>query len=280
LYHRKIDAQSSNLGQYITKTTGAGFRLGVPVTELDTIQYGLGYEITDITIFDTSPPFYRDYVRDFGAHNTALTASIGWVRDGRDSLIYPTTGTYQRAYADGGLPGGSLRFYRTNYQYQRYFPVTRETSVMWNAELGYGGGYGGMTLPFFKNYFAGGVSSIRGYKLNTVGPRDENQDPRGGTRKVLMNVEYLFPFPGLNNDRSVRMSGFFDAGAVFNPSAAAVPGLDDNYTSLSNALRYSAGVGLSWVSPFGPLKFSIAAPLATKVGDKKQIFQFTFGGAF
>ena len=280
LYHRKIDARGSSLGEYVTKTTGAGFRFGVPVTEIDTIQYGLGYEVTDISTFDTTPAFYRDYVREFGSNNTALTANVGWVRDGRDSLIYPTKGVYQRAFADGGLPGGTLRYYRTNYQYQQYFPVTRETSVMWNAEIGYGGGYGGKGLPFFKNYFAGGVSSIRGYKLNTVAPRDELQDPRGGTRKLLMNLEYLFPFPGLNNDRSVRMSAFFDAGAVYNPTAQPVTGLPNNYNTLSNALRYSSGVALAWVSPFGPLKFSVAAPLVNKVGDRRQIFQFTFGGAF
>ena len=280
LYHRKIDARGSSLGEYVTKTTGAGFRFGVPVTEIDTIQYGLGYEVTDISTFETTPAFYRDYVREFGSNNTALTANVGWVRDGRDSLIYPTKGVYQRAFADGGLPGGTLRYYRTNYQYQQYFPVTRETSVMWNAEIGYGGGYGGKGLPFFKNYFAGGVSSIRGYKLNTVAPRDELQDPRGGTRKLLMNLEYLFPFPGLNNDRSVRMSAFFDAGAVYNPTAQPVTGLPNNYNTLSNALRYSSGVALAWVSPFGPLKFSVAAPLVNKVGDRRQIFQFTFGGAF
>ena len=268
IYHRKIDAQSSSLGQYVTKTTGIGAKFGVPVTEIDTIQYGIGFEETSITTFATSPLFYIDYVNTFGQRNTAFTANIGWVRDGRDSLIYPTTGTLQRAYVDGGLPGGTLRYYRTNYQYQRYFPLSRDTTIMWNGEIGYGGGYGGKPLPFFKNYFTGGVSSIRGYRLNTVAPRDANGDPRGGNRKLLSNLEYLFPFPGLNNDRSVRLSAFFDAGAV-----------TDNKFSFSD-LRYSTGVALAWVSPFGPLKFSIAAPLVNKPGDHKQIFQFTFGGAF
>ena len=268
IYHRKLDAQGSSLGEYVTKTTGIGMRFGVPVTERDTIQYGLGFEQTDITIFATSPLFYTDYVNTFGPQNTALMASIGWVRDGRDSLIYPTTGAMQRAYVDGGLPGGTLRYYRTNYQYQRYFPLTRNTTLMWNAEIGYGDGYGGKPLPFFKNYFAGGVSSIRGYKLNTVGPRDGNDYPRGGNRKIVTNLEYLFPFPGLTNDRSVRMSAFIDAGQVS----------DDKYSF--NDMRYSTGLALAWVSPFGPLKFSIAAPLVKKVGDKTQIFQFTFGGAF
>jgi outer membrane protein insertion porin family len=268
IYHRKIDAQAVSLGQYITRTTGISAKLGVPVTEIDTIQYGIGFEETSISTFPTSPLFYTDYVNVFGERNTALMPSIGWVRDGRDSLIYPTSGTLQRAFADGGLPGGTLRYYRTNYQYQRYFPLTRETTVMWNGEIGYGGGYGGKPLPFFKNYFAGGVSSIRGYRLNTVGPRDAYGDPRGGDRKLLSNLEYLFPFPGLNNDRSVRLSAFFDAGEV----------ADNKYDA--NSLRYSTGMALAWVSPFGPLKFSLAVPLVNKTGDHRQIFQFTFGGAF
>jgi outer membrane protein insertion porin family len=288
LYHRKIDARNSSLGQYVTKTTGAGVRFGVPVSEIDTIQYGLGYEITDIQTFDTSPLFYKNYVGEFGAHNTALTPSIGWVRDGRDSLIYPTRGTFQRFFGDAGLPGGTLRYYRANYQYQTYFPLTRDTTFLWNNELGYGDGYGGKRLPFFKNYFAGGVSSVRGYRLNTVAPRDENNDPRGGTRKFLTNFEYLFPFPGLTNDRSVRLSAFFDAGAVIDPSAPQLQFISgtttytvpNNYNSFSNALRYSTGVGLAWVSPLGPLKFSVAMPLTNKFGDHRQIFQFTFGGAF
>jgi outer membrane protein insertion porin family len=268
LYHRKIDAQGNALGEYVTKTTGLGVRFGVPISELDTIQYGLAYEQTNITTFPTSPLFYTDYVATFGSHNTALMPSIGWVSDGRDSLIYPTNGTYQRAFADGGLPGGTLRYYRLNYQYQRYFPLTRTTTLMLNGEIGYGDGYGNKSLPFFKNYFAGGVSSLRGYRLNTVSPRDANGDPRGGNRKLLGNVEYLFPFPGLTNDKSVRLSAFVDGGGVsdgkFEPSA----------------WRYSTGMALAWVSPFGPMKFSVAAPLVNKVGDRRQVFQFTFGGAF
>ena len=268
LYHRKVDAQRNSLGQYVTKTTGLGMRFSVPITETDAIQYGVGYEITNITTFATSPLFYTDYVNTFGSRNTALMANIGWLRDRRDSLIYPMTGSYHRAYADAGLPGGTLRYYRLNYQYQRYFPLGRDTTIMWNSEVGYGEGYGGKPLPFFRNYFAGGVSSIRGYRLNTVAPRDALGDPRGGNRKLLANVEYLFPFPGLRNDRSVRMSAFFDAGGVS----------DDKFDF--SAMRYSTGVAVNWVSPFGPLKFSVAAPLVNKQGDHRQIFQFTFGGAF
>ncbi len=268
LYHRKVDAASSGLGQYETKTTGLGVRFGVPISEIDTINYGLGIENTSITTFSTSPLYYTDYVKTFGSDNRTLVANIGWARDSRDSLIYPTQGTLHRAFVEGGLPGGTLRYHRSSYQYQRYFPLSRDYTLMINGEIGYGGGMGGKPLPFFKNFFAGGVNSVRGYKLNTVAPRDGNGDPRGGNRKLLGNAEFLFPFPGLTNDRSVRLSAFMDAGMV-----------TDNKFAFDE-FRYSSGLSVAWVSPFGPLKISVAAPLTNKPEDRKQPFQFTFGGAF
>ncbi len=268
LYHRKVDAASSGLGLYETKTTGAGVRFGVPITESDNINYGLSIENTSITTFAGSPLYYTDYVNTFGSDNRALVASVGWGRDTRDSLIYPTQGSLHRAYTEVGLPGGTLRFHRSSYQYQRYFPLTRDYTFMLNGEIGYGDGFSGKPLPFTKNFFAGGVNSVRGYKLNTVAPRDGNGDPRGGNRKLLGNAEFLFPFPGLTNDRSVRLSAFFDAGMV----------TDDKFAF--DEFRYSTGLSVAWVSPFGPLKISMAAPLTNKLGDRRQVFQFTFGGAF
>ena len=280
IYHRKIDAQRAGQGQYVVGTTGTNARFGVPISELDTIQYGVGYEDSTITVFPgLSPLFYTDYVARFGSHSTAVTGNVGWVRDGRDSLIYPTKGVLQRAFVDGAVPLGTMRYYRTNYQYQQYIPVTREYTFMWNAEFGYGGGYGGKELPFFKNYYAGGVSSLRGYRTNSVAPRDANNDPRGGTQKVLMNVEFLFPFPGLANDKSVRMSTFIDAGTVIDPKAQPVGGYR-NFDSFRTGMRASTGLGLAWVSPFGPLKFILAAPLSRSKIDQRQVFQFTFGGVF
>jgi outer membrane protein insertion porin family len=266
-YYREVDPSDRGLGRYQTKTVGGQLRLGVPVTEHDTIQYGLGYEQTDITTFADSPLLYKDYVGIFGPSNSSLFATTGWARDERDSLIYPTRGTFQRAVAELGLPGGDLKYYKISYQYQRYFPLTRHLTLMANGELGYGDGYGGKPLPFFKNFFAGGVNSVRGFRTYTIGPKDTNGDPRGGSRKLLGNLELLFPFPGLENDRSVRMSAFLDAAVV-----------GDTYGT--DELRYSTGLGLSWVSPFGPLKISVAKPLRERPGDRKQSFQFTFGGVF
>jgi outer membrane protein insertion porin family len=268
IYSRKLDATEGGLGRYQTQTDGLGMRFGVPISDIDTITYGLSVERTSITTYPDSPLFYTDYVKTFGSENRALVASAGWARDGRDSLIYPTSGTYQRLSGEVGLPGGTLQYYKVSYQYQRYFPLTREYTLMLNSEVGYGEGLSGKPLPFFKNYFAGGVSSVRGFKQSTIAPKDANGDPRGGNRKLLGNAEFLFPFPGMGNDKSARMSAFFDAGMVN----------DDKYAF--DDFRYSLGLAVLWVSPMGPLKISVAYPFAAKSDDKKQPFQFTFGGVF
>jgi outer membrane protein insertion porin family len=267
VYSKEIDGTRASIGRYITKTLGAGIRFGVPVTELDTISYGLAYEDTEITTFADSPLFYQNYVNTFGSANDAIIGTVGWTRDGRDSLIYPTKGTMHRAFGEMGLPGASLEYYKVNYQYQRYFPLSRHYTLMLNGEAGVGDGTNGLPLPFFKNFFAGGVNSVRGYRNASLGPKDPNGDPQGGSHRLLGNVELLFPFPGLQNDRSVRVGTFFDAGMVANS-------ID------SDEARYSTGISLFWSSPFGPLKISLAAPLNSKPGDRKQAFQFTFGGAF
>jgi outer membrane protein insertion porin family len=267
LYYRRVSPTSLNLARYETATAGVAARLGVPVSEIDTIQYGLGYENVEITTFPDSPLFYQDYVKTFGANNSNLFVTVGWTRDGRDSLIYPTNGTLHRAGADLGLPGGDLQYYKLSYQYQRYFPLTRDYTFFINGEAGYGAGYGTTPFPFFKNFYAGGVNSVRGFKSYTIGTKDSDGLPRGGSQKVLGNAEFLFPFPGLRHDRSVRMSVFLDAAAVSDKLS-------------SSELRYSTGLSLLWVSPLGPLKVSAAAPLRKLPGDSTQPLQFTIGGLF
>jgi outer membrane protein insertion porin family len=143
----------------------------------------------------------------------------------------------------------------------------RNYSLLLNGEVGVGDGLADKPLPFFKNFFAGGVTSVRGYRSNSLGPKDQNDDPIGGSRRVVLNGEFLFPFPGLANERSVRLSAFVDAGMIAEKFK-------------SDEFRYSAGLGVLWVSPLGPLKISVAQPLNDKPEDKVQRVQFTFGTSF
>jgi outer membrane protein insertion porin family len=267
LYKRNMDPTALSLGQYRTSTLGGQFRLGVPFTDIDMVTLGLGYEDTSITVFDNSPLRITNYVNTFGEDNTSVLGNVGWVRDTRDSAIYPTRGAISRAVLEAGLPGGTLRFYKVNVQHQRYFALTRDFTLYLNADIGYGNGFGGKPLPFFRNYYVGGVSSLRGYYTATVGPKDANGDPTGGSKKVVGSAELLFPFPGLQNDKSVRLGTFIDAGMV-----------GESY--VFSQMRASAGLSVLWVSPFGPIKVSAAQPFRSQFGDKKQVFQFTFGSQF
>jgi outer membrane protein insertion porin family len=267
IYERKSDFAAIGAGLYATKTIGGQFRIGMPFTDIDSINLGLGYEDTTLTTYVDSPLRIASYVSTFGNQNTTVPGSVNWARDTRDSAIYPTRGGTQRAGVEIGLPGGDLRFYKIGYQNQRYFPLSRTFTLFLNGDVGYGAGLSGKPLPFFRNYYLGGVSSVRGFATATIGPKYADGSPEGGSKKVMGNAEVLFPFPGMTNDKSIRMSAFVDTGVV-----------GDTYAF--GQLRVSAGLAVLWVSPFGPIKISAASPLRSQPGDLFQRIQFTFGQQF
>jgi outer membrane protein insertion porin family len=250
---------------------------------MDSVNFGLSVESTELTVYRAgdpsglvSPQSYLNFVDTFGANNTTLLGTAGWARDTRDSITYPTKGSLQRAFGEMGLPGGTIEYYKLSYQYQWFRPLTDDFTLMLNGEAGTGNGYGGKPLPFFKDFFAGGNTSVRGYKAFTIGPKDSSGNALGGNRRLVGNAEVLFPFPGMKKDRSLRMSAFLDAGSVFGPGD--VNGL---YSKMSlGDLRYSTGLAVSWASPMGPMKFSIAKSLNAKPDDKPEHFQFIMGSTF
>ena len=277
LYRRDVDATSlSSVSPYKTSTIGAGVRLGLPINERDFISFGLTYEQTAITTTAASPVQYLNFVKTFGADNDTLRLDTSWARDTRNSYLFPTKGLLQRVSAEVGTPAGSLQYYKLTFQHQQYFPLGKSFTLMLNGELGYGDGLSGKPLPFFKNFYAGGNSSVRGFRNGTLGPKDINGDALGGDQRIIGNAELFFPLPGLKDDQSLRMSAFVDTGASFGPYD-----VNNQYKSFSfGDLRYSAGVAVLWVSPLGPLKFSLAQPLVKKTGDKSEVFQFTLGNVF
>lgn len=278
IYKRKVNASSLSISKYDSNSVGGGVRFGVPLNEMDTVNLGLAVESTQLTLYDDSPARFKSYVETFGASNTTLRADSGWARDTRDSLTYATRGSLQRAFAEVGLPGGTLKYYKLSYQHQWLtpLPLYKDLTLSLNGEAGYGNGYGGKPLPFFKSFYAGGNTSVRGFKASSLGPRDVDGNALGGNRRLVGNAEVLFPFPGLKNDKSLRMSVFLDGGSVF--------GADDvqgRYDKLRfGDLRFSTGLAVSWQSPMGPMKFSIAKPLNAKEDDKVERFQFILGQTF
>ena len=266
LYRRETDATSLAVARYATDSTGGGIKFGYPVSEIVSVDVGFNLEAVHLDIFDESPQQYLDFVDDFGNDYAYGAASAGWSRDTRDSLIRPTAGGYTRASSE--LAGGDLQYYRLVLQQQWYRPLTRDLTLHLAGELGYASGYGGLPMPFFKNFFAGGPGSVRGFRSFSLGPQDIDDNAIGGNRKTTGTAEILFPMPGANRDPSLRLAAFLDAGQVYA-----------NKVELSE-LRYSAGVGLFWASPIGPLRLSFAYPINPESGDDIQRLQFTFGTGF
>src|SRR5918992_1983194 len=266
IYKRETDASSLAVGPYVSDSVGGGVKFGYPVSEQVTVDFGVNLESVDLEVFANSPPAYLNFVRDFGNQYTYGPATAGVARDTRDSLITTTSGSYVRASTE--LSGRDLQYYRVGYQHQWYRPLTRTTTLHLGGEIGYAGGYGDKPLPFFKNFFAGGPGTVRGYRSFSLGPQDENGNALGGNRKLVGTAEVLFPMPGAEQDRSLRLAGFVDGGQVYV-----------NKIELGE-LRYSAGLALFWSSPLGPLRLSWAKPLNAKSGDRSQGLQFTFGTGF
>ena len=274
IYQRKTNTNTLAVGAYGSSSFGGGIRYGLPIAEDDYVSLGLSIDATKLTLDATSPLRYLDYVNQFGASNTTLLGTAGWLKETIDSRLYPTKGHSNRLVGEFALPGGSLRYYRATFQHQNFtaFPMfSRGATLMLNGEIGYANGYSGRQLPFFKNYYAGGIGSVRGYDSGSLGPIDlATGENLGGNRRLVGNAELLFPLPGSGQDKSMRLGVFVDAGQVWGT---------DSKISLSD-LRYSAGVSLSWSSPVGPLRFSFANPINKKPEDRIQRLQFQMGSTF
>ena len=275
VYDRTINTTSlTGVSPYMTRTIGGDIHLSVPLSETNAYSFGMGYESTAVTVISNSPIQYLDFVNQFGDVAKTLKADVGFSRDSRDSILYPTKGLNQRYSLEAGLPGGDLKYYRATVNEQLLTPIGYDISLSFSGQLGYGNGYGGMPLPFFKNFFAGGVGSVRGYYTSSLGPHTQtivgNTLNLGGTEMITGSMEALFPMPGLKNDKSFRLSTFIDAGNVYGNGGGFSLGL----------LRYSAGVGLSWYSPMGPLTFSYAVPLHAQPLDNIERLQFQMGTTF
>jgi outer membrane protein insertion porin family len=268
LYQKNLDPTGLAISQYSSRTTGGALGFGIPVTETDTINVGGRYEHTSLSLFADTPPVYKDFVNQFGSTTDAYILSSGWSRDSRDDILYPSRGRLQSALLEVGLPIGDLSYYKIQYTQSYYKPIWGDLIGMMRVDLGYGDGISGKPLPFFKAFFAGGGDSVRGYDTASLGPRDSFGNALGGKRKIVGNLEMFYPI--LKGDKAVRASVFVDAGEIY------ANGSQPQYESF----RYSAGVGVQWNSPVGPLKFSYGIPLNAKPGDREQRFQFQAGAAF
>ena len=268
VFYRTQRPLNSQGEEYKLATPGASIRFGVPFSEFDTVFFGIGFERTDIT--GTNLPLnYRNYVTEFGNTSNSVPLSVGWARDSRDSSLVPTAGRLTSLTFDWGV-GGDARYLRTNAKFQQYLPLSKRFTFGFNADLSWGKGLGGHPYPIFKNFYGGGLGSVRGFDQNSLGPVDVTGAYIGGNRKINLNSELYLPIPGTGNDRTLRWFTYVDVGNVWG---------EEQKLNASD-LRASAGVGLTWVSPVGPLKLSYGTPIRKKPEDRIQRLQFQIGTAF
>jgi len=269
LLFRQTDAGANNLANYVTDVISAGGSLGFPLGEFERINLNLDVKHTTLKGNANSPPQLDEFVAANGDKFLTVPLSIGWVHDTLNKAIFPTSGGQQRLSALIAVPGLDLSYYKISAKAQHYFPLAKDLVLKLLIEGAYGDGLSGTgDLPFFENFFAGGVNSVRGFEDNTLGPVvPGTNDPIGGPVKLVGSAELLIPVPFFEELKSVRLGAFIDAGMV-----------SDNFNF--GDLRYSVGVSGKWLSPFGALAVSAAVPLAKKSTDRVQTFQFTFGSGF
>ncbi|TSA21322.1 MAG: outer membrane protein assembly factor BamA [Betaproteobacteria bacterium] len=283
-YLKKTDLTSASsttsVAPYAMDTAGLGLRLGIPTSETNSLSVGAAVENNNLKISTTSTvPYYTDFAIRNGGTATGLDATwlrldMGWAFDSRDSVLNPTKGSLQRLYGEiaPGL-GDDLKFYKINYQHQwlKPLPWTNSTLLL-NGQAGYGGGIGGSELPFWRNFYVGGIGSVRGFQNGSLGPTTTDSSGNivslGGNKQLIGNAEAIFPFPGSGQDKQLRLSAFVDVGAAYA----------DTYSFAD--LRASTGMAVTWMSPMGPIKLSIATPLKKLSTDKTESFQFQMGSAF
>lgn len=275
IYRRDVNTSSLSVATYSTSSYGGGVRFGIPLNERDGINFGLAADFTKIDLTSQSPQQYIDFCGTAsGCTSNSIVASGGWAHDTRDSIMFTNNGVLQKLSAEVSLPVLDLNYYKLDYKQAWFKNVYKDFTFMLNGEIGYADSYGNKNYPFFKNYFLGGVNSVRGYDNGSLGPKSVgslgNNYSLGGTKRLLGNAELFLPIPGLKNSKQFRLSAFVDGGNVW--------GSDSSY-NLSD-LRYSAGLGISWLSPFGPLKLIYAKPLNSKSTDTTQSIQFQLGSQF
>lgn len=275
---RTIDVYQRNskpyidINSYAIETTGGSIRFGVPFTEYDTVYFGLGIDRTTILPGNLLPVVYQDFANKFGFTSNAVPLTVGWGRDTRDSALVPTMGKVIKTSAEWSV-AGELKYVRGTAGYQQYIPVTNKITAALNAELSVGSTTGDATYPIFKNFYSGGLGTVRGFEqgsLTTATQRALGLTATGGTKKINFNAELLSPLPGGGKDRTLRVYAFADAGGLYGP---------DENIQLGD-MRASYGVGISWISPVGPLRLAFAKPFKQFDGDRIQALQFQIGSSF
>jgi len=264
---------------YSTDVGRASINFGLPIS--DTARAGLGAYYQYTKFYAGFSLLAQDFVAENGDVFNDFFLTASYVNDKRDSAVFPSKGSLNTLFGEIAIPGSDLQYYRLTYRGRKYIPLARRLTLALSGDVGYGDGYGSTDeMPFFENFYAGGPRSVRGFKANTLGPRETtfDEDPVGGNLELTGSVEVYAPPPfGGKFQDTVRLGAFFDFGNVWwttDNDLVAPTGFD------LGELRYSTGLSFAWLSPVGALSLSVAYPLNAEEQDEEQVFQFTFGQTF
>ena len=271
LYYKKTKLDSLNVSRYATDSKGASLTFGYPIDETKSISFSLGVDQTDITQGTLASQVVQNFIKEYGNSINTYTSSVAWNYSTLNRGVFADRGASQRLSLDFALPMSDVSYLKLSYNGQLYVPINDSLTVRLRTDLGFGD-----SLPFYRNFFAGGYGSVRGYRDNTLGPRSPSfvgdPDPEivGGNILVENSAELIVPTPFAKNNRQLRTVFFVDSGMVYDRGSA-------DYGFDLGDLRYSAGVSLAWLTAIGPLSFSISKPFNSQLNDEKQSFQFTIG---
>ena len=320
LYFRETDYGEFNVANYLTNSNGFGAQFGYPISDITRLGFNITYDKTDIDVGSLPAREIFDFVSAEGNIFETLSAQLSWQRVTLNRGLFPTDGASTVLSFSSTIPGSDLSYYRLNVRQRYYQPLTQNLVFGFQGELGYLNAYGDTEeTPFFQNFYAGGPRSLRGFESNTLGPRSTdapcyefnyaegtcpnlldidgdgeldtpyynpyaNQTSRyrdapiGGNIKIEGSLQLIFKLPFIEDQRSLRSAFFFDFGNVFSDNCkeyqinCSEPSIDD--------LRYSYGVGITWITGFGPMSLAIAKPTNAGPRERTEEFQFTVGNVF
>lgn len=287
LYSQRTTPGAVNVASYTTDVYGGLINYSVPLSAYgDYFSFGYGYQDMILKIGQSPSLQLQNFVNSYGRHFNQVLINVGWNRNSLDKAIFPTCGMYQAAGFQFALPGSrhTANYYKASYSMGYYHPIYKGFIFSARTSLGYGAGLGSTKgLPFFANYFAGGIGStgeVRGFEANSLGPQDSLGDPLGGNELVTGSLGIIFPNP-VGEDK-LRTTAFLDAGNVYSSKARAIGGTS------AGPVRYSVGIAADWRVPIMNVLLEVAfakalnpqPATANRVGDQKRLFDFTVGTSF
>ena len=273
LSYSEIEAGRRRIARYDQKNVSVGASFGIPFTEFNYMNIGINWERSEIqTDQFLLDPIIATFLAREGREYDNFRLQTSFSYDTRNAGLFPNSGTLQRISTEIALPGGDLYYWKVDYDSRYYFkiPFKRNFTGLLKSKVGYGDSYGSTTeLPFFRNFYAGGPRTVRGYDESSLGPQDIFGRALGGNIMFVGNAEMILPLP-IQELKSTRLSLFYDVGNVFA----------SNESFSFSDMRMSVGVSGIWMSPFGLLSVSYSKPFNDQFGDEIQKFQFNFGTQF